>query len=68
MAIETTWQSEMAPRAKDGDLKRYVRWDAILGYVWCEKQERSRFDRAQGYCSADDVDPRSGGCPARTRI
>lgn len=48
MTIVQTYQSQRPLRGADGDLKRYVRWDAHHGYVWCEKQERSRFDRSQG--------------------
>ena len=53
--IVTTWKSERLLNPRDGDAQRYVRWDAHHGYVWCEKQQRSRFDFAQGTASADDV-------------
>lgn len=36
-------------------MKRYVRADSIHDYVWCTKQERSRFDYEQGICSASDI-------------
>lgn len=55
MTIRCTWQSEKNLSPRYGDLKRYVRWDAHFGYVWCEKQERARFDYAHGTCDAADV-------------
>lgn len=53
--IRTTYRSERPERTNDGALKRYVRWDAHHGYVWCVKQERSRLDLEQGTCAAEDL-------------
>jgi hypothetical protein len=54
--IRCTYQSEVPTHKDDGELKRYVRKDAMgAGYSWCEKQTRSRYDYAQGVCTADDL-------------
>lgn len=58
MAIRVTMQTSKPMRPKHGELKRYVRrnsWDD--GYVWCEKQVGSPYDRAQGTCDASDLTP-----------
>lgn len=55
--ICTTYRSEKPLNPRHGAVKRYVRWDAHHGYVWCKKQERSRFDFEQGTCAADDIEP-----------
>ena len=56
MTIRCAYQSEVPTHRRDGELKRYVRRDAIGdGYSWCEKQTKSRYDRAQGTCAADDL-------------
>jgi len=55
--IRTTYRSEKNPSPRDGAMKRYVRCDAHFGFVWCEKQERSRFDYSQGTCEAADIPP-----------
>lgn len=55
--IRTTYKASANPHPRDGAMKRYVRWDAHHGYVWCEKPEHSRYDYAQGTCSAEDIAP-----------
>jgi hypothetical protein len=59
MTVVTTYETSKPYRYQLGDLKRYVRRDAVRdGYSWCEKQSRDSYDRAQGTCSASDIPER----------
>lgn len=54
--IVTTYESK---RFRNENLawRRYVRKDATgEGYSWCLTSPWTRFDVAQGTCSADDID------------
>jgi hypothetical protein len=54
--IRTKYRSTTPLKPKLGPVLRYVRKAFKAdGYEWCEKQQHSWTDLAQGTCDADDV-------------
>lgn len=53
--ITVRYRSSKPLNPKHGPTRRYVRADLDGGYVWCRKQERSRFDFEQGTCDGADL-------------
>lgn len=59
MAIVTNYCSEKPLRHQLGELRRYVRRDAIGEYyAWCTKQRFSSYDHSQGSCLGCDLPPK----------
>ena len=56
MAYLTTYETSKPLNPKHGEIKRYVRCNAMNdGYSWCEKQVGSGYDLSQGTCDASDI-------------